>query len=111
MVLSKAEVSWFGDTMRFVDPAAYSVRLSGLLQVPTTDTYTLELQGVGKSCLLLDGNLLIDNWDGDGQSDVTLDLQESRNYELIIENRNDFITQWRGVRLGCALPLPDDPIH
>ncbi len=120
-VISKTQLSWFGETAPHIDPAHFSLRLTGRLTVPTTDEYTLHLMSVGKSRLILDGEVRLENWkeetvvvmegEQEGQTtSVTLSLTAEQPYDLVVEYSSNPPARWRTVRLGCSLMLPDDPV-
>jgi len=57
----KLEMVWLGDTVpTIIDPANFSVRLTGGLSVSEGGTYELSLSSVGKSRLFIDGDLIAD---------------------------------------------------
>ncbi len=120
-VTQKTMLSWFGTFDKYIDPTYFSLRLSGFLQVPLTGEYKLHLLSMGKSRLLLDGVLHLDNWveeeiaegtiERDGQAAaVTLPLEAGQRYELVVEFSCDPRDRSRMLRLGCPPLLPDDPI-
>jgi beta-glucosidase len=111
--VGKSELSWFGTVNPFVDPRNFSLRLHGRLTVPESGDYQLHLRSVGASRLLVDGEVVIDLWEGeaDRQTAVTLSLQANKPTSLLIEYITDPDSRWRILRLGCVPPVPADPIQ
>ena len=112
----KPMLSWFGRVNPYVDPANFSLRLSGTLAVPESRSYELQLASIGKSRLFLDGELKIDNWlDAPPESEldgsVTLDLAAGRSYRIVVEYCTLPATHYRMVRLGSPPALSADPIQ
>lgn len=112
-IVGKSELSWFGTVNPFVDPRHFSLRLHGMLTVPESGDYQLHLWGIGKSRLLIDGEVVIDLWQGetDQQMAVTLPLQANKPASLLIEYITAPENVWRILRLGCMPPIPADPIQ
>ncbi|MCP4362967.1 MAG: beta-glucosidase [Chloroflexi bacterium] len=115
-VIRKTFLSWFGTINPYVDPTNFSLRLSGILTVPDSRSYDLQLAGVGRSRLLLDGVVQIDNWrDNPSNSElsgsVTLELSAGQPYQLVVEYSTNPTAPWRMVRLGCPLTVAEDPIQ
>jgi len=115
-VIHKTFLSWFGAVNPYVDPANFSLRLSGTLTVPESRTYELQLASVGKSRLLLDGVAQIDNWrdappNTQVNKSVSLELASGQSVQLVLEYSTDPASRWRMVRLGCPPPVATDPIQ
>ncbi|TVQ97559.1 MAG: beta-glucosidase [Spirochaetaceae bacterium] len=112
-VIQKSELSWFGTVNPFVDPACFSLRLSGTLTVPESGEYQLHLWSIGRARLFVDGELLVDQWDGEVEQTtaVTVRLQADKPVAVRIEYVTDPESRWRTLRLGCLPPIPDDPIQ
>ena len=70
-----------------IDPEAFSVRWSGRLEAPTTESYTFRLRSDEGVRMWLDGTLVIDRWTAHPVTDdlVTVPLVAGRRYELVIE--------------------------
>jgi beta-glucosidase len=115
-VINKAFLSWFGTVNQYVDPANFSLRLSGTLIVPESRVYELQLWGIGKNRLYVDGLIRIDNWrDAPPKSVLSssakLDLAAGRPYQVVIEYCTDPTGHSRGVRIGCKPAIGADPIQ
>jgi ferric-dicitrate binding protein FerR (iron transport regulator) len=105
--------------MRWQD---YSIRWTGRLQPPTSESYTFHLVSDDGARLWLDGKLLIDSWtDHQNREDIaTLALTAGRKYEFKLEYyQHDFgatIQLWWSrpsapreiVPQGCLYP-PEEP--
>ena len=114
--IHKNFLSWFGTLNPYINPTNFSLRLSGTLTVPESRAYVLQLASIGKSRLLLDGKLQINNWAegvvNDELSDkVEVGLVAGQAYQLIVEYSTAPTANWRMVRLGSPLHLPSDPIQ
>ncbi len=112
-VVGKSELSWFGTVNPFVDPRHFSLRLQGTLTVPESGDYRLHLWGIGQAQLFVDGNVVIDQMEGDAEqaTAVTLPLEANKPVSLLIEYITDPDSRWRTLRLGCVPPMPADLIQ
>ncbi|WP_420628154.1 beta-glucosidase H [Candidatus Leptofilum sp.] len=116
-VIGKSEVSWFGTVNPFVDPTNFSMRLEGTLSVPTAGAYQLHLWSVGHARLLVDGEVVVDHWEGGGEADVdrqtavTLNLTPEKPASILVEYITNPASRWRTLRLGYVPPLPEDTIQ
>lgn len=111
----KTELVWFGDKLAHVDPANFSVRLSGEFTAPEGDEYIFDLAGTGKSRLFIDEREVINLWhdtlpgEGTGPS-AEIELAAGEKHALRVEFSPDPRTVWRNLRLGCMPKLPDNLI-
>jgi beta-glucosidase len=112
-VINKSELSWFGTVNPFVNPRHFSLRLSGTLTAPESGAYQFHLWGIGQTRLLLDGDVVIDQWQSRAgeQTAVTVPLEAGQPVALQIEYITDPDSRWRTLRLGCMPAIPDDPIQ
>lgn len=115
-VIQKTALSWFGSVNPYINPLNFSLRVSGTLTVPESQTYELHLANVGKSRLILDGAVQIDNWRDETPNTqltgtVSLDLTAGQSYQLVLEYSTDPASRWRMVRLGCPPSVAADPIQ
>jgi beta-glucosidase len=111
-VVTKTELSWFGTVNPFVDPRNFSLRLSGKLTAPESGAYRFHLWGIGRSRLMVNGELVIDHWaeKGDKQTAVFVPLTAGEPVDIQVEYITDPDSRWRILRLGCMPPVPDDPL-
>jgi beta-glucosidase len=114
-IVGKSELSWFGTVNPFVDPRHFSLRLQGILTVPESGDYQLHLWGIGPARLLLDGQVVIDHWQYEGDPNpkaaVLIPLQANKPTSLLIEYITSPDSRWRILRLGCLPPMPADPLQ
>ena len=115
--IRSSELSWFGEKAEHFDPNHFSARMDGDFQVPETGSYNFELGSVGRARVLIDDDYLLDLWnvtntepDQRHQQSLNLKLEGGKPYSLRIEYASIPGPRWRGVRLGCLPPLPEDPI-
>lgn len=109
----KSQLTWFGTVNPFVDPANFSLRLTGSITVPETGSYQFEFWSIGRGRLWVNGELLVDHWQevGHKETQVSVDLTANQAASLRIEYSTAPMSLWRTVRLGCVSPLPADPIQ
>ncbi len=112
-ILSNSEISWFGSVNRFVDPSHFSMQLRGTLTVPESGEYQMHLWSIGRARVLVDGDLLVDQWEGEAEqrTAISVSLKAGRAAQLQIDYVTDPESRWRILRLGCMSPLPADPIQ
>lgn len=116
-IVQKSALSWFGMVNPYVDPANFSLRLSGTLTVPESRMYDLHLTSIGQSRLLLDGVVQLDSGehaivnDGQQQQQVRLSLEAGRPYQLVVEYITNPQARWRMLHLSCPPEVPLDPIQ
>ncbi|MCB0034285.1 MAG: glycoside hydrolase family 3 C-terminal domain-containing protein, partial [Anaerolineales bacterium] len=127
-VVRKTQLSWFGTVNPYVDPANFSMRLTGSLTVPEDGAYTLHLWSIGRARLFIDGEVVVDHWEtaaeqtaageqvgitvgSDQQTAVPLNLEAGKPVSLVVEYITSPESRWRTLRLGCVPPLPDDPMQ
>ncbi len=118
-IVNKAELSWFGTVNPFVDPSCFSLRLEGTLTAPEAGEYQLHLWSVGRARLWLDGDLVLDHWQAEEETEAGTDRKTAVPLYLTPEKpvavKLEYITDpkrpWRIVRLGAVSPSPADPIQ
>ncbi len=117
LTTGSSQLSWFGERAEFFDPNSFSLRLTGAVVVPETGTYTFELACIGQARLRFDEEIVIDLWDyelekpGEGiQESLVMDLEEGQQISMTMEYASLPGPRWRGVRVGCLPPLPEDPL-
>ena len=111
---------WFTFTGPFTPevPAEFSMRISGTLVAPETGEWTFGLVQVGRAKLLIDGEVVVDNWQPSGRSEAfmgfgsaevtaTIDLVAGEPHQLEVE----FVPagpSLGGLSIGCIPPSPPD---
>ena len=113
-VIQKTALSWFGFADPYMDPSNFSCRVSATLQVPESRRYEFHLSSVGRSRMLLDGELVIDKWDAGSEfaaEPAALVLTAGKPYELVLEYVTSPEAQHRLLRLSSPPVLADDPIQ
>jgi len=114
---------WFGDfaSQVPVDKDEFSARWMGIFTAPETGTYTFSLMSAGLSRLYIDDQEVIDNWTEQirGESFFGMGTQEmmaevemtaGQSYDIKIEYSKQDAPLVGGLRQGCLLPVPGDPI-
>jgi beta-glucosidase len=106
-------LSWYGEKNPYVEPGGFSLRLNGTFTAPEDGTFTFSLFSVGRSRLLLDGRLAIDQWQHPGaeewnewQETATVTLEAGQRVPLVVEYSSAIGSRWRALRLGCLPPPP-----
>ena len=109
----KMDLVWFGDEMPHVEPANFSVRLSGAFTPPESGRYDLSLLSIGKSRLSIDGKELFSLWDkpAEDAKTTTVELVAGRSYKLQVEYASEPGPRWRNLRVGCMPQIPADSIQ
>lgn len=115
----KAEIFPMNDMPAHVGEQ-FSIRYTTTFTPPESGVYTFSLVSGGLTRLLVNGNLLIDNWTQQTKSELyfhqastevrgQVELKEGLSAELVVEYsaRNAGLRVWR---VGCLPPVPDDPI-
>lgn len=117
--VTSTDLLFLGDMVPGVDPANVSARLRLTLKVPESGHYTFGASALGQIRVLLDGQLIVDNWTnpqrgrsffGFGSEEVraTVELQAGRSYELVAEYRKAMPgLPVMGLRVGMAHELPE----
>ena len=122
--LAEAGLLWFGEVAPGVDPRNFSARLAARFTPTEGGEYHFGLVSAGRSRLLVNGRLLIDNWQSwqPGQnyfgqaSDeqlARLTLQAGQGYDLVVEYSSQVEGSLgiKGVRLGVIKPLGDEALE
>jgi len=115
---SGSQLAWFGEKAEHFNPTRFSLRMTGGFQVPESGSYTLELACIGKGRLYINDELIFDLWEGGEQNEPgegikksqVMNLEEGKLYSLRLEYASVPGPRWRGVRVGCLPPLPEDPV-
>ena len=118
---TKSQLSWFGTVNPYVDPAHFSLRLSGTLNVPESGEHQFHLWSIGRARLFINGDLVAEHEaapvlgrspeEAGRHSLVTVALAAGEPVSVLVEYVTDPNSRWRTVRLGCIPPLPADPLQ
>src|SRR6476469_5972845 len=114
--LRSARALWLGEFTDRLDPRRFSARLTGTIRVEEPGEWTFGLSTTASTRVLLDGEVLIDAWDGRergtsffgfGSKEVraTRALAAGTEHSLVIEfsGGNGAVS---GLELGAAPPTP-----
>jgi beta-glucosidase len=118
--MRRAELLWLGAPAPGIAPEHYAARVTGKLVPAESGRYTLSLSSVGRSRLLVDGRVVVDNWEPEpgGEHFFGAGSKERRG-EAALEagKQHDLEIQYQkasrelplaGVRAGILLPEPTD---
>ncbi|MCP4005310.1 MAG: beta-glucosidase [bacterium] len=117
--MSEAELTWFGEVAKGVEPSAFSARITGTLVAPESGAHTFSLTSAGKTRILVDGELVVDNWTqqtrgesffGAGTIEVSasVKLKQGQSYDVQIDYSRQDAPVIAGLRAGLLLPVPED---
>ena len=115
------DFTWHGAVHPDVEPDSFSARARADLTPTATGTHVLALTSAGFSRLLVDGAVVVDNWDnqtkgssyfGLGTTEVKapVELEAGRDYELVVEFATRKNWPMSGFVAGGQPPEPDDPM-
>lgn len=122
-VSAGSERVWLGDVPADVDKEAFSARLSGTFTPAESGSYTFCLVSAGFSRLYVDGQEVIDNWDGwqpggegffgTGGQELTAEVKMTAGqaYKLRIDYSRQNAMILAGVRLGLIPPVAEDSVQ
>ncbi len=110
---------WMGTPPQAVTMGQFSLRLRGLIAVDQGGVHTFSLISLGRSRLLLDGNLLVDNWTrqtrgssfyGFGSTEVKAeaDLAAGSTHEVVVEFACPPGAPSAGLTVGLQEPVQGD---
>ncbi len=114
------DLIWLGEIAPGIDPTAFSARVRIVLRPPESGRYCFGAAAVGQVRLLLDGQLVLDNWTapqpgrtyfGFGSAEVRaeVELEANRSYELVAEYRKmQPGMPLAGFRFGVVQVLSDE---
>jgi beta-glucosidase len=122
--LTDGEIMWLHDVPPGVDRAAFSARINSQYTPIADGEHLFGLVSAGRSRLLVNGQLLLENWDawqpgdayfGSGSAETigSLDLAAGHAYDLTIEYScpPDSRLGIRALRVGITQPLGDEAIE
>jgi len=116
------EFIWFGGGVpEGVNPMEFSARIGAPITTPESGTYAFSTSCAGKARVLIDGQLVADNWTqpapghfmlemGSGEAIGSIALEAGRTYDYALEYSSEGAYMMLGVRGGCFMPLGDDAI-
>jgi beta-glucosidase len=120
----QAEIMWFHEVAPGVDPEQFSARLATQFTPAESGEHQFSLVSAGLSRLLVDGRLVVDNWDawqagetyfgaGSAEATGTIDLAAGQTYAITVEYayRQTAALGLRAVRAGVTKPLGEDAIE
>ena len=110
--IDRASLSWSDGFVAPANPHKFSSRITATLTAPKSGTYTFSLTGNGLNKLLIDNEIVVDNWgdvapqdpwsdDGKG---VQFVLNEGQTYAFQVEFAHQGTFAWRGLNMSCLLP-------
>jgi beta-glucosidase len=117
---NQVECMWLSKFDEVVDHESFSVRVSGRIEPQRAGGYQFGLSSAGKSRLLVDGEVLIDNWDaqekgksfyGMGSTEKTAPYQADGPFDVIIEYSKEGAPALGGLKVGCLEPIADDAME
>ncbi|KAB8143857.1 beta-glucosidase [Chloroflexia bacterium SDU3-3] len=121
---SEAELMWFNEIGPGINPQRFSARISGQFVAEEDGEYHFGLVSAGKSRLLVDGKLVVENWEqwqpgdtyfGGGSVEAigTLVCKKGQTYVLSVEYGSTGASGLgiNAVRAGVILPLGEDAIE
>jgi beta-glucosidase len=113
---------WLGPWDAAVPPV-FSVRASGTFVADETGAWRFSLASAGRSRLLVDGTVVVDNWEptpggsdsffGLGSTEVGADVwfDARSEHAIVVEYANDGLPGLGGLAIGCEPPRPDDQLE
>lgn len=117
----RSKLVWFGAAATDRSDREFAARLSAHFTPDVDGLHQLGLMSAGRSRLLLDGELLIDNWTRQtrgesffaaGSTEVRADvrLEAGKRYSLVVEFQRSDDQLIAGLQVGVLPPGPEDPI-
>jgi len=116
----RATLRWLGDPAPGVTAGHFAVRAVASYIASATGVHSWSLQSAGRSRLLIDGELVVDNWEpkpggdqffgaGSIEAKADLALVEGQAYDLVVEAVAPE-GPIAGIHIGCQPPIPQDPL-
>ena len=120
--LRRVDCTWLGAFSKKIDPNGFSVRCTGSYRAERAGVHVLGLVSAGLSRLLVDGELLVDNWSrqergdsfyGVGSSEVrsSLEFAAGAQVEIQVEFSKQGPIPLAGLRAGIEPPLGEDAMQ
>lgn len=116
-----SEQIWFAPPVPALGRSPFSARVTATFLPDESGTHTFSLTSAGLARLFVDGELVIDNWDGYRHGDyffgmgsaeriATIDLDAGTSHELTVEYRSSDISPLKAIRLGYQPPVDPNAI-
>ena len=114
--IDRLERVWWGESVPGVDLTNFAACIAGVLSVPESGVYELDLSSVGKCRLFIHGDLIIDihkdtsfgEW---GSERAEISLEAGQAHQLRIEYASQSGSFFQSLRVGCMQKIPDDSIQ
>jgi beta-glucosidase len=113
IVTGRSKFEWWGPAVPNVHQERFCARMTGTFTAGESGKHTFGLTSVGGSKLLLDDEVLIDNWDGSGfnqEKRAEKMLTEGQTLKIQVDFRWESPEDWRLLRVGHRSPTADDPM-
>lgn len=116
---ARAWFVWLGPWAPEVPPV-FSARVTGTFVPEERGAWRFSLMSAGRSRLLVDGTVVVDNWEptpggtdsffGLGSTEVGADVwfEAGAEHAIVVEYANDGLPGLGGMAIGCEPPRPDD---
>ena len=115
---ARANFVWLPGWTDTIDLSSYTVRVTARVLPDETGAWHLSLMSVGKCRMLVDGALVVDNWDarrrgrsffGLGSEEATGEVEMTAGVarDLVVEYSSDGLPMG-GLTIGCYPPVPPD---
>lgn len=116
--IRRLHFTWLGVPAKEVS-TIFSARVRCAYTADETGLYAFGLVSAGRSRLVVDGEMLVDNWTkqetgssffGIGSTEVSeeLHLEAGRSYEIVVEYSSLPMGGLGGLTIGCLAPRPDN---
>jgi beta-glucosidase len=112
------ELTWIGDVDPRLPTGSFSVRLSGRFVPAESGAHTFSLISAGRSRLLVDGEVVIDNWTHQERGDAYFGLgsrEETARVALEADGLAELVIEFAregpglgALRIGHLSPVPED---
>jgi beta-glucosidase len=118
----RADCVWMEKIGPGLEIDSFSARMHGRFIAPETGAFQFSLKSHGRSRLLIDGEVVLDNWTnlipgdafyGKGSTliEAPFEMEAERGYEIAIEFSCPCEAGMVGFSVGCLVPEPADAIE